>query len=81
MLIVQKLLENNAKVYLASRDSQKTKEAAEQVKKETGKSNLEILSLDLSDLHGVRKAAEEFLRCVDCPRRFYSHYLDRGTQN
>jgi len=54
------MLEKNAKVYVASRDSKKSHDAIEQLKKETGKEPI-LLPLDLSDLHSVRKCAKEFL--------------------
>jgi hypothetical protein len=60
---------------MASRDSQKTKDAVERIKNETGKSNLEVLPVDLADLHGVRKAAEEFLAYVPDQIRFRSMLL------
>ncbi|KAG8801327.1 hypothetical protein FRC16_000754, partial [Serendipita sp. 398] len=55
------LLQNGAKTYMMSRDSQKSREAIERMKQETGKDAVELIPIDLSDLHSVRKAAEMFL--------------------
>lgn len=55
------MLNKNAKVYVGARDSDKSRDAIKQLKEETGKDAI-LISLDLSDLHQVRKAAEEFLR-------------------
>ena len=55
------MLLKNAKVYVASRDSEKSHEAIKKLKEETGKDAI-LIPLDLSDLHQVRKAAEDFLR-------------------
>ena len=61
------LLQHNAKVYLAARSPDKASQAIEELKAATGKQAI-FLQLDLSDLHSVRKAAEEFLSCVSaCP--------------
>lgn len=61
-------MEKNARVYMAARDSQKSKEALEDLKKETAtkgsKGSIEFIPLDLADLQSVRKAAELFLRYV-----------------
>jgi len=54
------LLEKNAKVYVAARESQKSSDAIKKLKEETGKEAIH-LPLDLTDLHNVRKAAEIFL--------------------
>jgi retinol dehydrogenase-12 len=56
-------LEKNAKVYMAARNSQKTADALKHLEEETGR-NATLLPLDLSDLHSVRAAAEQFMRCV-----------------
>jgi retinol dehydrogenase-12 len=56
---VQALLQRNAKVYIAARNAEKAKQAVEDLKKETGKEAL-VLQLDLSDLHSIKAAAEEF---------------------
>ncbi|KAN0135034.1 NAD(P)-binding protein [Lactarius tabidus] len=57
---VKQLLTHNATVYLAARSAQKANEAIEELKTETGKQAI-FLQLDLSDLHAVRKSAQEFL--------------------
>lgn len=57
----QKLLEKNAKVYMAARNSQKTTDALKRLKEETGR-DIAHLPIDLADLHTVRIAAEQFLR-------------------
>jgi retinol dehydrogenase-12 len=59
----QQLLTHNATVYLAARSAQKANEAIEELKTETGKQAI-FLQLDLSDLHAVRKSAQEFLSYV-----------------
>jgi retinol dehydrogenase-12 len=58
--VLQMLLEHNAKVYVASRDSQKSHDAIKNLKEETGKEAI-LLPVDLSDLRNVRKAADTFL--------------------
>lgn len=58
--IVRALLVHNAKVYVASRNSDKAKAAIEELCRDTGKEAF-FLHLDLASLSGVRKAAEEFL--------------------
>ncbi|CCA74447.1 related to Oxidoreductase, short-chain dehydrogenase [Serendipita indica DSM 11827] len=55
------LLKHGAKVYMASRDSPKSHDAIQRLKEETGKDAIYLLPIDLSDLRGVRKAAEEYL--------------------
>jgi len=57
----QELLAKGAKVYLAGRQSQKSEDAIERLKKETGKDNVHLLPVDLSELKSVRTAAETFL--------------------
>lgn len=57
----QALLEKNAKVYIASRDSEKTTNALANLKKETGHDAI-LIPIDLTDLHSVRRAAETFLQ-------------------
>lgn len=61
---MQELLRKNARVYMASRQSQKSVDAVESLKKETGKDSISLLPLDLGDLHLVRKSAEDYLRFV-----------------
>jgi retinol dehydrogenase-12 len=60
---VQALLQHNAKVYIAARNAEKAKQAVDDLKKETGKEAL-VLQLDLSNLHSIKAAAEEFTRCA-----------------
>ncbi|KAF8191927.1 hypothetical protein K438DRAFT_1590635 [Mycena galopus ATCC 62051] len=57
---VEQLLLKNAKVYLAARSHERAAAAIEKLEKETKKKAI-FLQLDLSDLSGVRKAAEKFL--------------------
>lgn len=58
---MQALLQHNAKVYIASRDEERTLRAIEDLKSETGKEAI-FLKLDLGDLYAVKAAAVEFLR-------------------
>lgn len=62
-LHIQALLNHNAKVYIASRNKSKAEAAIEELKTETGREAI-FLQLDLADLAAIRRAAEEFLRCV-----------------
>ncbi|KAG8812848.1 hypothetical protein FRC17_001792, partial [Serendipita sp. 399] len=55
------MLQHDAKIYMMSRDSQKSHDAIKRLKEETGKDTIELIPLDLSDLQSVRKAAETFL--------------------
>ncbi len=57
----QALLAKNAKVYIATRNKEKSLAAIEELRKATGKEAL-FLPLDLADLKNVKVAAEEFLR-------------------
>ncbi|KAF5343485.1 hypothetical protein D9758_015640 [Tetrapyrgos nigripes] len=57
---IEALLEHNAKVYMASRNSEKAMAAIEDLKTKTGKEAL-FLKLDLADLKSVKAAAEEFM--------------------
>ncbi|KAJ7489228.1 hypothetical protein FB451DRAFT_685050 [Mycena latifolia] len=57
---VKVLLENNAKVYMASRNPQKAEAAIEELHRLSGKRAV-FLPLDLSDLASVKAAATEFL--------------------
>ena len=59
----QRLLANNAKVYLAARSAQKANEAITELQEETGKQAI-FLQLDLSDIPSVRRSAQEFLSYV-----------------
>ncbi|KAJ3290679.1 Retinol dehydrogenase 14 [Borealophlyctis nickersoniae] len=55
------LARRNAKVYIACRNPALAHEAAEKIKVETGTS-VETVQMDLGDLKGVKKAAEEFMK-------------------
>ncbi|KAI0809193.1 NAD(P)-binding protein [Irpex lacteus] len=57
---VKALLAKNAKVYIATRNKEKSLAAIEELSKATGKEAL-FLPLDLADLKNVKAAAEEFL--------------------
>ncbi|KIM25453.1 hypothetical protein M408DRAFT_331200 [Serendipita vermifera MAFF 305830] len=57
----KEMLRKNAKVYVGARDSDKSRDAIKRLREETGKDPI-LISLDLSDLHQVRKAAEQFLQ-------------------
>ncbi|KAL1690645.1 hypothetical protein GGG16DRAFT_55211 [Schizophyllum commune] len=57
---VRALLEHNATVYLAARNADKATAAIAELKEATGK-EARFLKLDLSDLHAIKAAAEEFL--------------------
>lgn len=60
------LLQHNAKVYIACRSLDRAKEAAEDLKRITGKtdSELAILQLDLADFASIKTAVDEYLRSV-----------------
>ncbi|KAF8871709.1 hypothetical protein CPB85DRAFT_1379041 [Mucidula mucida] len=58
---VRVLLTKNAKVYIATRNEQKSKAVIEELREKTGKEAL-FLMLDLSDLNSVKVSAEEFLK-------------------
>jgi retinol dehydrogenase-12 len=55
------LLSKGAKVYIASRSEEKSQQAIEELKRETGKESVFFLKLDLADLVSVKTAAEEFI--------------------
>ena len=55
------MLSKGAKVYLASRSEEKSQQAIEELKRETGKESVFFLKLDLADLVSVKTAAEEFI--------------------
>jgi len=55
------LLSKGAKVYIASRSEEKSQQAIEELKRETGKESIFFLKLDLADLVSVKTAAEEFI--------------------
>ncbi|GBE80410.1 Uncharacterized oxidoreductase [Sparassis crispa] len=57
---VRRLLEHNAKVYLAARNKDKAEAAIRDLKELTGKEAI-FLELDLASFASVRKAAAEFL--------------------
>ncbi|KAI0344005.1 NAD(P)-binding protein [Trametopsis cervina] len=57
---VKALLAKNAKVYIATRNKEKSLAAIEDLKKETGNEAI-FLPLDLADLKNVKASAEEFL--------------------
>ncbi|KAH8101910.1 NAD-binding protein [Cristinia sonorae] len=57
---VRALLNHNAKVYLAGRNSSHATAAIEELKKDTGKDAV-FLQLDLASLKSVKRAADEFL--------------------
>ncbi|KAH9960661.1 NAD(P)-binding protein [Russula dissimulans] len=59
---VRVLLSKGAKVYIATRSEEKSREAIEELKRETGKDSVFFLKLDLADLVSVKAAAEEFIR-------------------
>ncbi|GJJ12802.1 hypothetical protein Clacol_007047 [Clathrus columnatus] len=56
-------LSRNAQVYIASRSQERTMEAINKLKEETGKEAL-FIQLDVADLKSVRKAADETLSGV-----------------
>lgn len=62
--VVKALLEKNGTVYLAARDKAKADKAIERLGREisTGGKKPVFLSLDLSDLGSVERAAEEFVK-------------------
>lgn len=66
--ILQVLLINNAKVYLAARSLSKAQATIEELKASTGKEAI-FLDLDLESLAGVKKSAETFLRYVIGPHK------------
>ncbi|KAI0030801.1 NAD-P-binding protein [Vararia minispora EC-137] len=57
---VRALLNHGAKVYIATRNVEKSHTAIADLKKDTGK-EAQFIQLDLSDLLSVKKAAEEYL--------------------
>ncbi len=59
------LLEKNAKVVMLNRSAEKSEAAIAELKQEFGaKTDVSFIRLDLSDLDGVREAAEEVLKTV-----------------
>lgn len=57
----QALLQHNAKVYMASRDSSRAESAIQELKSDTGKSAI-FLKIDLADLASIKSAANQFKR-------------------
>jgi NAD(P)-dependent dehydrogenase (short-subunit alcohol dehydrogenase family) len=55
------LADHGAHVVLACRDPAKAREAADAMERDLDRSSIELLTLDLSDLVAVRRAAEQFL--------------------
>jgi len=49
-------------VYIATRSEEKSQEAIEELKRDTGKDSVFFLKLDLADLVSVKAAAEDFIR-------------------
>ncbi|KAI9464792.1 NAD-P-binding protein [Russula earlei] len=56
------LLSKGAKVYIATRSEDKSQQAIEELKRDTGKDAVFFIKLDLADLVSVKAAAEEFIR-------------------
>jgi retinol dehydrogenase 12 len=56
------LLSKGAKVYIAARSEEKSQQAIEELKRETGKESIFFLKLDLADLVSVKAAAEGFIK-------------------
>ncbi|UKZ78269.1 hypothetical protein TrVFT333_006005 [Trichoderma virens FT-333] len=63
-IMAQILYSKNAKVYMMARSEEKTKTAIDSIKSTVGKSDGELiyLNLDLSDIPSAKASAEEFLR-------------------
>lgn len=59
------LLEHGAKVYIACRSAEKAATAIAELKEITGKDSVFAISIDLSDLHSIKKGADEFLQYVN----------------
>jgi NAD(P)-dependent dehydrogenase (short-subunit alcohol dehydrogenase family) len=60
-ITAKELARRGAHVILACRSKAKTDPVIEDIKRETGNSNVEFVALDLGDLASVRKCAEELL--------------------
>eukprot|EP01117_Protostelium_nocturnum_P016046 TRINITY_DN6280_c0_g1_i2.p1 TRINITY_DN6280_c0_g1~~TRINITY_DN6280_c0_g1_i2.p1 ORF type:complete len:290 (+),score=69.22 TRINITY_DN6280_c0_g1_i2:22-870(+) len=56
----REIAKKGAHVFLACRDAEKTAKAMENIKKESGNSNIESIPLDLSSLQSVREFADKF---------------------
>ena len=48
-------------MYIAARSQEKSQKAIDELKKETGNESVFFLKLDLTDLAGIKAAAEEFI--------------------
>jgi len=59
-VVCRELARKKAHVVMACRSEEKAKEAIENIKKETHNDQVEFLQLDLSDLHNVQAAADNF---------------------
>ncbi|KAE9405286.1 NAD(P)-binding protein [Gymnopus androsaceus JB14] len=59
-LVVEQLLKNNAKVYMAARSQERAEAAIKELKEKTGKEAI-FLKLDLSNLTTIRSTVEDFL--------------------
>ncbi len=57
------LLAHGTKVYLSARSQSKAEQAIHDLQQETGKTAI-VLQMDLADFDSVKKAAEDFKRCV-----------------
>jgi retinol dehydrogenase-12 len=75
----QALLEHNAKVYIAGRDSKKAAAAIQSLKQETGKEAL-FLKVDLANLADVKAAANTFLRCAFPPAQILQSRWQHSSQ-
>lgn len=56
----RELARKNAHVFVGSRSIQNGQTAVDQIKKETGNDNVELLHLNLSNLKEVKEAADNF---------------------
>lgn len=56
------MLSKGAKVYIATRSGEKSQDAIEELKKETGNESIFFLKVDLSNLVSIKAAAEEFVK-------------------
>lgn len=56
------LLSKGAKVYIATRSGEKSQDAIEELKRETGNESIFFLKVDLSDLVSIKAAAEAFVK-------------------
>lgn len=58
------LLAHNAKVYIGCRSADKAKAAVEELKASTGKTEIYVVPMDLSNLPTIKAGVDEFLKCV-----------------